>query len=150
MGFTNVTGNLIVTAQYKINKYIVTFVDYDERVIDTQTVDYDLAATAPADPTRVGYTFTGWDTDFINIKEDLTVKAKYEIVVYHITYELDEGINHESNPETYTIETETITLNDSSKKGHTFDGWYDACLLYTSKPQGKKAKNSPSLCQPAM
>ncbi len=126
VGFTNVTGNLIVTAQYKINKYIVTFVDYDERVIDTQTVDYDLAATAPADPTRVGYTFTGWDTDFINIKEDLTVKAKYEIVVYHITYELDEGINHESNPETYTIETETITLNDSSKKGHTFDGWYDA------------------------
>jgi len=36
------------------------------------------------------------------------------------------GTNHAANPETYTIETATITLAPASKVGYTFVGWYDA------------------------
>ncbi len=75
--FTNITGDLTVTAQYEINSYTVKFVDYDGTEIDTQTVDYGFAATAPENPVRDGYKFAGWDQDFSNISSDLTVTALY-------------------------------------------------------------------------
>ena len=76
--FSNVTSDLVVTAQYQINTYTVTFVDWDGTEISTQEVEHGSAATAPADPEREGYTFTGWDVDFTNVTGDLTVTAQYE------------------------------------------------------------------------
>ena len=77
--FNNVTEDLTVTAEYSINTYTVTFKDYDDTVLDTETVDHGSDATAPADPTRTGYIFDGWDTDFTNVTEDLTVTAEYVV-----------------------------------------------------------------------
>ena len=87
--FTNVTENLVVTAVYEINTYKVTFVDYDGSTLKEQTVEYGNAATAPADPTRTGYTFDGWDTDFSNVTEELTVKATYSKIVETGKYEAE-------------------------------------------------------------
>ena len=44
---------------------------------------------------------------------------------YSITYNLNGGTNHTDNPASYTVETATITLQDASKIGYTFAGWYD-------------------------
>ena len=78
--FTNITADLVVTAQYEINTYTVTFKDWDGTVLKTQEVQYGGDAEAPADPTRVGYTFTGWDKAFTNITADLVVTAQYEML----------------------------------------------------------------------
>ena len=78
--FTNITADLVVTAQYEINTYTVTFKDWDGTVLKTQEVQYGGDAEAPADPTRVGYTFTGWDKEFTNITADLVVTAQYEML----------------------------------------------------------------------
>ena len=78
--FTNVTADLVVTAQYEINTYTVTFKDWDGTVLKTQEVQYGGDAEAPADPTRTGYTFTGWDKAFTNITADLVVTAQYEML----------------------------------------------------------------------
>ena len=75
--FTNVTANLVVTAQYSINTYTVTFKDWNGTVLKTQQVQYGGAATAPANPTRTGYTFTGWDQAFTNVTANLVVTAQY-------------------------------------------------------------------------
>ena len=75
--FTNVTANLVVTAQYSINTYTVTFKDWNGTVLKMQQVQYGGAATAPANPTRVGYTFTGWDKAFTNVTANLVVTAQY-------------------------------------------------------------------------
>ena len=75
--FTNVQSDLVVTAQYTINTYTVTFKDWDGTVLKTETVNYGASATAPADPTREGYTFTGWDVAFNNVTSDLIVTAQY-------------------------------------------------------------------------
>ncbi|MDZ7791397.1 MAG: cadherin-like domain-containing protein [Xanthomonadales bacterium] len=66
--------------------WTVTFMDHDSTILDTQTVNDGDAATAPPDPTREGYTFTGWDSDFSNVTSDLEVTAQYEINTYTLTY----------------------------------------------------------------
>ena len=78
--FTNITADLVVTAQYEINTYTVTFKDWDGTVLKTQEVQHGGDAEAPADPTRMGYTFTGWDKAFTNITADLVVTAQYEML----------------------------------------------------------------------
>ena len=76
--FSSVTEDMTITALYQINRYGVRFYDWDNTLLKTDSVDYQSAATAPADPTREGYTFIGWDKDFSSITADLDVYAQYE------------------------------------------------------------------------
>ena len=76
--YANVTSDLTVKATYKILTFTVTFVDYDETVLSTETVDWKEDAIAPSDPEREGYDFTGWDKEFTNVTSDLTVTAQYK------------------------------------------------------------------------
>ncbi len=75
---TNITSDVTVTVGVAVNTYTVTFVDWDGTVLSEQQVSHGAAASAPADPTRAGYTFIGWDKDFSKITANLTVTALYE------------------------------------------------------------------------
>ena len=55
-------GNKEYWAKWEINQYTITFDTAGGSAIAPITQDYGTAITAPADPTREGYTFTGWDT----------------------------------------------------------------------------------------
>ena len=73
MGATNMSVDVV----YSANTYTVTFKDWNGTVLKTQQVQYGGAATAPANPTRTGYTFTGWDQAFTNVTANLVVTAQY-------------------------------------------------------------------------
>ncbi len=76
--FTDVSANIEVTAVYVQKEYTVTFVDYDDSVLSTQAVKYGEAATAPANPTREGFTFVGWDyTGYGRVTQNMIIKAMY-------------------------------------------------------------------------
>ena len=77
--FSSVTEDMTVTAQYQINRYCVRFFDFNDTLLHTDSVEYQAAAVAPADPYHTGYTFTGWDKTFDSITADLDVYAQYEM-----------------------------------------------------------------------
>lgn len=72
-----VNGDLTINALV-VPKYTVTFVDGQGKTLKTQKVERGKAATAPSDPKRPGYTFTGWDKDFSKVISDMTVTAKWK------------------------------------------------------------------------
>jgi uncharacterized repeat protein (TIGR02543 family) len=125
---TFVTCNISVTANFAINKYTVTFKDYDGTTLKTETIKWGNAATAPAKPTRAGYTFTGWDVDYTNVIGDLTVTAQYTINTYTVTFDKnggDTGANPPTKTATYGGNVGTLPI-PPTKTGHTFVGWNTA------------------------
>ena len=119
--FTNVTTNLVVTAQYSINTYTVTFKDWNGTVLKTQQVQYGGAATAPANPTRTGYTFTGWDKAFTNVTANLVVTAQYSINTYTVTFKDWNGTVLKTQQVQYGGAA-TAPANPT-RTGYTFTGW---------------------------
>lgn len=99
-------------------------------VANQYVVDGDKA-TEPTDPTKNGYTFSKWlngteEYDFdASVTSHLSLDATWTANEYTITYNLDGGNLEEgtTNPLTYTIETDTFTLNNPVKEGYTFQGW---------------------------
>lgn len=77
-----------VYVKWTINKYTVTFMD-GEKVLETQKVEYEAAATAP-DTARLsppeGMHFAKWDKDFSKVTEDIEVSAVYELNEYTVTF----------------------------------------------------------------
>lgn len=61
--------------------YDVTFKDYDGKVLKTEKVESNKAATAPNEPTRSGYKFAGWDKKFDKITSNLTITATYKEII---------------------------------------------------------------------
>ena len=58
--------------------YTVTFYDWDDTILSTQTVNKGENATPPATPTREGYVFIGWDGNYTNVQQDESVFATYK------------------------------------------------------------------------
>ena len=72
--------NMTVTAQWEINQYTIAFDTAGGSEIAPITQDYGTVITAPADPTREGYTFIGWDKEIPTTMpaENITLKAKWK------------------------------------------------------------------------
>jgi len=115
--------NVTLKAQWQINQYTITFDTDGGSEIDPIKQDYATKVTAPADPTKAGYTFKGWDKEIPATipAEDITVKALWQINQYTITFDTDGG--SEIAPITQDYATEVTAPADPTKIGHTFMGW---------------------------
>ena len=100
--------------------YTVSFETNGGTTVQSQQVEEDSLATAPeTTPEKDGYTFEKWDYDFAKaITEDTVIGARWNLVTYTVSYELNGGDNAESNPTTYTIE-DNITLSAPIKTGYS-------------------------------
>ena len=126
-------GDIVLYANYSINQYTVSFDTDGGTEVESITQNYDTSILAPSEPAKNGYKFVGWYTSknfnkvytFTKMSaEDITVYAKWELVTYTITYNLDGGDNSKNNPDTFSINSEDIVFAKPEKLGYTFIGWY--------------------------
>jgi len=119
--------NMTVTAQWEINQYTITFDTNGGSEIAPITQDYGTAITAPANPTREGYTFIGWDREIPTTMpaENITLKAKWKDIEKP-TGEIIIGTNKWReflNTLTFGLffkDTQEVTINASDNSGTVF------------------------------
>ena len=141
---TNVAYNLItfdVNITQAIKEYTVSFNESGINNISFAENAIPAGGVTLPTPEKTGYTFGGWYkeaaftnavtspitatklTEVFGEGTSITLYAKWTPVTYTITYHNMDGITN-TNPTSYTVETNTITLTAPEKTGHDFGGWY--------------------------
>ena len=121
------TGNKEYWAKWEINQYTITFDTNGGSEIAPITQDYGTAITAPADPTREGYTFMGWDREIPKTMpaENITLKARWKDIEKP-TGEIVIGTNKWQeflNKLTFGLffkDTQEVTINAADNSGTVF------------------------------
>ena len=118
-----VTEALTLTAKWTANRYTITFKPENggEDIIITQ--DYGTAITAPANPTKTGCTFAGWDREIPTAMPagDMTITARWTVNQYTITFKPENG--GEDIIITQDYGTAITAPANPTKTGYTFAGW---------------------------
>ena len=117
------------TPEPNVTPATVTY-DYGERggIYAKQIVQKGEKAIEPDVPSRQGYQFTDWyldDTKYdfnAAVTGDMTLTAQWTLDRYTISYNLNNG-TATGNPDSYTVESDAITLNTPTRPGYTFTGW---------------------------
>ena len=124
-------------AKWTPSVYGITYTGIEGSAPDVTLPTTHTYGTATEIPnlTRTGYVFNGWVVNGVGAAQTgltlgaedytgaVTLTAAWTAERYAIIYELDGGVNAAGNPAQYTVD-QTITLEDPTKPGYTFKGWY--------------------------
>ncbi|MGM7665681.1 InlB B-repeat-containing protein [Microbacterium sp. A93] len=146
---TGSTGDRSYTATWVVSDYTITY-DLDGGVAGTPANPATYSITSDpmtlTNPTREGYTFTGWEgTDLTEPTSPVTIAtgstgdrsytATWVVSDYTITYDLDGGVaGTPANPATYSITSDPMTLTNPTREGYTFTGWEGTDLTEPTSP----------------
>ena len=136
--------NITVKAQWEINQYTITFDTNGGSEIAPITQNYGTKIIAPADPTRKGYTFKGWDKEIPKTMpaENITITARWKDTEKP-TGEIIIGTNKWNeflNELTFGIffkDTQEVTINAVDNSGVVFVSY-----LVTDKELSEAELNS--------
>ena len=126
-----VTENITLYSKYEINSYKVSYYNEGKKYIEDQKINYGENALKPnTNPSKIGYTFKYWsikengeEYEFsTKITEDINLYAVYEINKYTVTY-INEGTEY--HKETAEYGSVITSIQNPTKEGYTFIGWYN-------------------------
>ena len=114
--------DVTVTGTFSINKYKL-FYKVDGEEYKSYDVEYGATITPEAEPTKEGYTFSGWsDIPETMPANDVTITGSFSINKYKLIYMVD-GEEYKSYDVEYGA---TITAEAKpTKEGYEFSGWSD-------------------------
>lgn len=129
-------GNITVYAKWYVSDYRITYnlSGGTNHKLNPETYTFGVGVTLK-DPTANGAIFKGWyttsdfkeGTSIISIDSktsgDIMLYAKWELCTYDITYVLNGGVNHVSNPAKYKY-GDGVIFENPTYDGYTFEGWY--------------------------
>ncbi len=131
----NTAADVTLTAKWDPIKRKITYnLNGGKNASDNPTTYHVESGTITLkDPTRNGYKFLGWysDSSFNNKvtqlygkdAKDITLYAKWEVITYTITYQLNGGTLPSSAKKTFTINDLPMTLQAPTKNNYAFLGW---------------------------
>lgn len=127
-----------LVAEWIADKYTIAYNLNGGECNDALVTEYTVESADIALPilTKKGYAFCGWydnaafdDKSLNNIPSgsygNINLYAKFSVVEYTISYDLQGGVNSISNPTKYTIEDQNIVLSAPSRECYAFDGWFE-------------------------
>ena len=113
--------------------YDVIFYDAQDQIYATQHVLEGEDALPPTPPTKEGYVFVEWDTDFTNINQDLSVRPIFEIeeegTYYRVLFYVDRDV---ISVQQVLEHTSALEPSEPVKEGYTFIGWSSTFDVITS------------------
>ena len=115
--------DMTITARWQINRYTITFDTAGGSEVPSITQDYGTAITAPANPTKTGYTFAGWDKTIPSTMPagDMAITAQWQLNQYTITFKPENGGQDIVIKQDYG--TAITAPANPTKTGYTFAGW---------------------------
>ena len=133
------TGDRTYTANFTPIDYEISYLNVDGATFATvnpSTYNIETETFTLNNPTKDDYTFAGWSgTDLtgdtnkeVKITKGSTGERTYTahfVENYNITYDLADGSLPQgtTNPATYSVLSDTITLNNPTRKNYVFLGW---------------------------
>lgn len=135
-----------------VNKYNVTFKNYDDETLKTETLDYGATPVAPeAAPVKPydddnHYTFKGWDKEIAAVTGDVTYTAEFDAVahVYGEWQEVTAATCLEKGSHKKVCECGKEVVEETPAKGHT--AVTDAAVAPTCTEPGKTEGSHCSVC----
>ena len=112
--------DVVITGTFKVNKYLLTY-QVDGEIVKSDSIVFNTAITPEAEPTKEGYTFSGWsEIPETMPANDVIVTGTFKINKYLLTYKVDDEI----------VKSDSIVYNtaitpeaEPMKEGYTFSGW---------------------------
>ena len=122
-----VKSNLTLYARYAKSSYTVEFQNLNNETLSLQSISYLESANEPIAPYIAGYSFIGWDNDFISISSDLVIKPIYEKLYYSISFitNIDLALPSITN----ISYGDSVILPELTRIDYDFLGWYDKGVL---------------------
>ena len=113
-------GDVTYKGNYSVNSYLLTYT-VDSKIVQTDSVPYGTAITAPAEPAKEGYTFSGWNKIPKTMPaENVTISGTFTINKYLVTFKIDDEVIVSDSLE---YGASIVTPEAPKKEGYTFDGW---------------------------
>ncbi|HAB8811426.1 TPA_asm: LPXTG cell wall anchor domain-containing protein [Listeria monocytogenes] len=122
-------NDITLYARFSVNNYVLTL--NNNGATTAQNVDYHTKATAPTDPSKLGYTFNGWydavtggnkwnfQTDLMPDK-NITLYAQFSVNSYVLTFDNDGDLTTQN----VDFNANAVKPTEPIKKGHAFKGWF--------------------------
>ncbi len=112
--------DVTVTGTFAVNKYQLIY-KVDGEVYKSYEVEYGAAITPEADPTKEGYTFSGWSEIPATMPaHDVTITGTFTKGAYKLTYMIDGEVYKTF---TYDFGAAITPEPDPTRGGYTFSGW---------------------------
>ena len=103
--------------------YTVSFNSNGGTTVQSQQVEEDHCATAPASPRRIGYTFIGWNKTIPeSVYENITITAQWKINRYSLTLIYGNGQPDKIITQDYNSIIEAVS-DPEERAGYDFIGW---------------------------
>ena len=112
--------DVTVNGSFSINSYTLEYI-VDGEVYKTITLEFGAAITPEAEPTKEGYTFSGWsEIPETMPAHDVTVTGEFSVNIHKVTWKIDGETIAETEVEYGEIIVEPEV---PIKEGYEFEGW---------------------------